>query len=102
MLEGYRILNQIAQGKGLIYSDSKDTVAALGSSIPMIADWRSFDDKWMAWNLQVQQNTDLKTVYYSRLNPNLIKAHNLAKQGRLYGWENRGSLEPVFNLEEVM
>lgn len=102
VLEGYITLNQIAQGKGMVYSDSKDTVAALGSSVPLITDWRSYDELWMAWNLQGQLNGDLKTAYCSRLNPQLSKAHNLAKQARLYGWDNTGNIEPVFSLEEVM
>lgn len=102
LLEGYNLLVQKAGGKGVVYSDSKETVAALSQKTPVISDWRSYEEIWKAWNMQSQQQQSLAVKHCSREHLNLLIAHRLATQGRLYRWQKTGVSEPVFNLLEML
>lgn len=96
VVEGYKVLLHKANGVGTVFSDSKETVFSLAGNLPNIQDWRSYEDVWQAWSIQTNDSNQLQTVHISREDNNLVIAHRLATQGRLYGWDKWGTSEPVF------
>ncbi|KAF3329666.1 hypothetical protein FCM35_KLT04997 [Carex littledalei] len=53
VLEGYRLLVQWAKGVGTVCSDSMETVKSLQNRLPVINDWRSYEDIWAAWSKNI-------------------------------------------------
>lgn len=102
VLEGYKLLLQKANGVGTVFSDSMETVLSLAGSLPIIQDWRSYEDIWQAWSIQTNELNQLQTVHISREDQNLVVAHRLAKQGRMYGWDSWGASEPNLEIEEPL
>lgn len=94
--EGYKLLGIWANGEGVVFSDSKETVQALGSGRPEITNWRSYEEVWEAWIMQARSQGKLKAVYCSREEQEMKLPHILANKGRLFGWEKHGSDEPNF------
>lgn len=87
-------------GKGL-FSDSKETVTSSSGLTPTILDWRTYEEIRKAWSIQTNEPNQITASHCSRNNPNIVIAHRLTKRGRLYGWDNWGSTEPIFQLEEL-
>lgn len=92
-------------GKGL-FSDSKETVTSLSGLTPTILYpwpeniWRH-SEGLVNPEFQTNEPNQIAAAHCSIDHPNLVIAHRLAKHGRLYGWDNWGSTEPIFQLEEL-
>lgn len=56
----------------------------------------------MAWQLQTEMHRRVELMHCSRDHQKLKISHRLAKQEKMYGWDNRGNSTPVFSLEELM
>ena len=101
VLEGYKLLMHYAEGFGTVLSDSVETVASLRGGLPILYDWRSYEEIWSAWRLQADAMTGLKTMHCSRNEEGLKIAHTLANQGRIYSWNKTGNTNPVFQIQQL-
>lgn len=59
ILEGHKMLDIWANEEGTVYSDSKETIQALGKNKPEITDWRTYEKLWEAWLLQARSQGKL-------------------------------------------
>lgn len=84
-------MQKLGWDEGIVFSDSKEVVDSLSHNQPIAHDWRAFQDIWAAWLLQGQMEGKFRTVYCSRDEEHLRKAHQLANVGRIKGGERVGT-----------
>ena len=78
------------------FSDCLTLVQVVSSpQPPMDADWRAFDEILEIWKL-LQENKLYLCVHVLRCQNNL--ADDLAKKGRLNGWDHLGHTFPFFSM----
>lgn len=101
VLEGIRAINTLENTSGAIYTDSLETVHALSHKQPAITDWRSYGEIWQAWLLMNDHQDSFTIQYCNRESAGIARAYDLENQARMYQWDRKGDLEPVFSLEEI-
>lgn len=99
VVEGLKAMQGFNIREGVLFTDSQETLFALGQSQPLLTDWRSHREIWQAWVLRGQMMQEVKLEYCNRDHLKLIAAHRLANQARMYDWDRNGHSEPVFNLQ---
>lgn len=98
VLEGLKAMRDMALEEGRLFTDSQETTSALIQHWPIISDWRSYGEIWQAWSLQHQLQHKVDILYCAREHHNLVIAHRLANQARLYDWDRLGHSMPVFEI----
>lgn len=101
VLEEMKAMSEMENSSGIVSTDSLETVHALSQTQPTIMDWRSYEELWQAWSL-MNSSHSYSVQHCNRGSENVTKAHQLANQGRIYQWDRKGDLEPVFSLEEIV
>lgn len=72
ILEGFKILQKLANGMGLVMKDSKESVQAVDARLSIISDWRSFLEKWQSWKVRVQSDFKIRVAYCDKMHEHLI------------------------------